>query len=80
MKRDTVEKYLKKKVRVKLFDGEEIEGYLRKTGEDDFKNDPNLYIPKNRYCLVDKDLKCVSCVIFRSSHIKSINVLQESEE
>lgn len=45
--REIVESYLGKKVEVKLFDGEVIVGELHKTGEEAYKNNPNLYIPKN---------------------------------
>lgn len=71
MKREQLEKYLKKKVRIRLFDGEEIEGCLRKSGEDDFKNNPNLFIPKNYYFLTDGSLNCISCM-FRTSHVIKI--------
>ena len=68
MTREQLEKYLNKKVKVKLFDGDAIEGYLRKTGDDDFKNNPNLFIPKNYYFLTDGSLNCISC-LFRVSHV-----------
>lgn len=74
MKREQLEKYLKEKVKVQLFDGDIIEGYLRKTGEDDFKNNPNLYIPQNRYFLVDDNLNCISC-LFRLCHIYKIQLI-----
>lgn len=35
MKREQLEKYLNKKVKIHLSDGDKIEGCLRKTGEDD---------------------------------------------
>ena len=60
MKREQLEKYLKEKVKIILFDEDEIEGYLRKTGDDDFKDNPNLYIPQNYYFLVDDNLNCIS--------------------
>lgn len=71
MKREELEKYLKQKVKIELFDGDTIEGYLRKTGEEEFKNNPNLYIPKNYYFLTDGTLSCISC-IFKVSHINKI--------
>lgn len=71
MKREKLEKYLGKKVKIQLIDGDIIEGYLRKTGEDDFKNNPNLYIPKNYYFLTDGGSNCISC-IFRTSHVIGI--------
>lgn len=46
MNREQLKLYLKKKVKIKLFDGEEIEGYLRKSGENTLKNNPNLFIPR----------------------------------
>lgn len=73
MNRKQLEKHLKKKVKIKLFDGEEIEGYLRKSGENEFENNPNLFIPKNYYFLVDKDLNCISC-LFKVSHIQKIEI------
>lgn len=71
MTRKQLEEYLGEKVKVQLNDGDNIEGYLRKTGESDFENNPNLYIPKNRYFLTDGGLNCVSC-LFRVSHIVKI--------
>ena len=72
MKREQLEKYLKEKVKIILFDGDEIEGILRKTGDDDFKDNPNLYIPQNYYFLVDDNLNCIS-YLFRVSHIVKIS-------
>lgn len=74
MKREHLEKYLKEKVKIILFDGDELEGYLRKTGEEDFKNIPNLYIPQNYYFMVNDEPDCVS-YLFRSSHVKKIQIL-----
>lgn len=71
MKKESLEKHLKQKVKIKLFDGDVFEGYLRKTGEEDFKNNPNLYIPKNYYFVTDGTLNCVSC-IFKVSHVVKI--------
>ena len=76
MTREQVEKYLNKKVKVQLFDNDVIEGYLRKTGDDDFKNNPNLYLPRNYYFMVNDEPDCVS-YLFRSSHVKKIQILRE---
>lgn len=73
MKREQLEKYLSEKVKVQLFNGNIMEGHLRKTGEDDFKNNPNLYIPKNYYFLTDGGLNCVS-YLFRLSHVAKIQL------
>lgn len=72
MTRERLEKHLGERVKVKLFDGDIFEGYLRKTGESDFKNNPNLYIPKNYYFLTDCNLNCIS-VLFKVSHVVKIH-------
>lgn len=73
MKRTNFETYLGKFVEVKLFDGEIIRGRLRKTQDEMFKNDANLYLPKNRYFVTGSTNSkiCISC-LFRSSHVKEI--------
>ncbi|QLY77816.1 hypothetical protein [Clostridium intestinale] len=71
MTREQLEKELGKKVKIQITDGDIIEGYLRKTGENDFKNNPSLYIPKNYYFLTDGSLNCIS-FLFRVSHIVKI--------
>lgn len=64
MKRDDLEKYIGLKVCITLFDKDVIEGELHKTGEERFKNDINLYLPKNLYfCIPSR-----SC-LFRCSHV-----------
>jgi hypothetical protein len=68
MRAEQLENYLSKKVKIQLFDDDVIEGYLRKTGEADFKGNLNLYIPKNYYFLTDGGLNCVSC-LFKVSHV-----------
>lgn len=64
MKREDLEKYIGQKVRVILFDNEIIEGELHKTGEERFKNNPNLYIPQKLYFCINPQ----SC-LFRCSHV-----------
>ena len=49
MKRSDLEKHLGKVVTITLFDNEIITGELHKSGEEQFKNNPNLYIPQNLY-------------------------------
>lgn len=71
MTREQLEKQLGKEVKIQFTDGDIINGYLRKTGENDFKNNPNLYIPKNYYFLTDGGLNCIS-FLFRVSHIVKI--------
>lgn len=61
-----LEKYLGKVVTVTLFDGDAYTGVLRKTGTDELKTDPNLYLPKGRYFI---DMGNEYSSLFRSSHI-----------
>lgn len=74
MNREQLEKYLKKKVKIKIFTGEEFEGFLRKSGEIEFDNNPSLFLRRNYYFLVDKNLNCISC-LFRTSHVRKIVIL-----
>lgn len=77
MNRKQLEENIGRKVKIRLFDGETIEGYLRKTGEEDFRNNPNLYIPKNLYFLTDGiSNECRTC-LFKVSHIYNFKVLEE---
>lgn len=69
MKKEELEKLLNRMVKLELFDGDIIEGILKKTGDECFKDNPNLYIPRNYYVLVDDKLNNLSC-IFRVSHIE----------
>ena len=66
MKRSELEKYLGQKVEIKLFDGDILKGVLHKTGEEQFKDNLNLY-----------DVgPCVSCM-FRSSHVVLIREISD---
>lgn len=67
MKREELEKYLGQNVEITLFDRDVIKGELHKTKEEAFKNEPNLYIPRKYYFLVNPQ----SC-IFRCSHVKKL--------
>lgn len=67
MKRSDLEQHLGKTVTITLFDNEVITGELHKSGEEIFRNNPNLYIPKERYFLINPQ----SCM-FRSSHVKKL--------
>lgn len=66
MKRSELEKYLGKTVTITLFDNDVITGVLHKTGEEQFKYDQNLYIPKNCYFVLPQ-----SC-LFKCSHVKKL--------
>ena len=78
MNRKTLEESLGRRVKVRLFDGAEHEGYLRKSGDERYRNDPNLYLPKNYtlnyYFLVDDYGICKTC-LFRVSHIQNYKIL-----
>lgn len=67
MKRSDLEQHLGKTVEITLFDNEVITGELHKTGEEIFRNNPNLYIPRKWYFLINPQ----SC-LFRSSHVKKL--------
>lgn len=73
MNRQEFEKYLGQKVEIKLFDGEVVKGYLQKTGEEKFKNDPSLYLRKGFYFVIgsEKSKICINC-IFRVTHVTKI--------
>lgn len=66
MKRSELEKYLGKTVTITLFDNDVITGVLHKTGEEQFKYDKSLNIPKNCYFLLPQS------VIFKCSHVKKL--------
>ncbi len=80
MNRKQLEENIGRKVKIRLFDGEIIEGYLRKTGEEDFRNNPNLYIPKNLYFLTDGISNESRTCLFKVSHIRSLKVLEEQDK
>ena len=73
MKRSDLEQYLGKFIEIKIFDGNVFKGYLHKTGEEQFKNDPNLYWNRNLYFLTPtkESTECIS-YLFRVSHIKKL--------
>lgn len=73
MKKIYLEKFLGEYVKIKLFDNSTYEGFLHKTGEEQFSNNLNLYIPKNKYFLMDNG-ELVSCV-FRSSHVVNLDYI-----
>lgn len=76
MKRQDLEKKLGKMVTVDIGAGRLFNGCLRKCGDERFKNDLNLYIPRNCYFL-SSNANAFDCVswIFRCSHVKKIKLL-----
>ena len=67
MKKSELEKYLNKKVKIELFCGTIIEGELHKTGEEQFRNNIDLYYRPNYYFCIDPQ-----SYLFRSSHVKKL--------
>lgn len=74
MNRKALEENLGRRIKVRLFDGAEYEGYLRKSGDERYRNDPNLYLPKNYYFLTDDYGVCKTC-LFLVSHIQNYKIL-----
>lgn len=74
MKRSELEKHLGEKVVITLYDGKIIFGYLRKTRDEMFKDNPDLYLPVNRYFMTDgpESKRCIS-YLFRSSYVKTLH-------
>lgn len=61
-----------KEVCVNLPDEDEFVGILHKTGNE---TDPNLYLMKNYYYVVDDIGDVIGCLLFRASHVKKITNL-----
>lgn len=80
MNRKQLENNIGRNVKIRLFDGKTIEGYLRKTGEEDYKGNPNLYLPKNMYFLTDGISNVCTTCLFKVSHIRSLKVLEEQDK
>ena len=72
MKRSELEKYLGQRVEIKLFDNKVLAGTLHKTGESEYKRDPNLYLPRNYYFVEPAGM--YGNFLFRCSHVKKLYV------
>ena len=72
MKKDYVESFLGKNVEITLFDGEVIKGEFHKSREERFKNNPDLFLPNNRYFTIKPKTSLSNSCMFRSSHITKI--------
>lgn len=68
MRRELLEQMLGKKVEVTLVDKTKYTGILRKTRDEAFKNNLNLYLPNNFYFLTDEANQCKSA-LFRTSYV-----------
>lgn len=74
MKRAELEKHLKQRVMVTLFDGSSYAGWLQKTGDELFQNNPNLSLVKNYYVLTPCEDATEGCsCLFRCSHVKRVS-------
>ena len=71
MKRSELEKYLGRNVKITIFDNSIVKGELHKTGEEMFKNEPNLYIPRNCYFVINV-INMENSFRFRCSHVKKL--------
>lgn len=81
MKRERLETYLGKRIMVVLTNGDIFSGYLRKTRTEEFKEDPNLYLPQNWYFFTEtKESRQCNSHLFRCSHVKNVTPLNEREE
>ncbi len=76
MTRAELEKHLGNRVKITVFDGTVIEGFLHKTGEESFKNVANLYIPRNLYFCTERQSQEVISCLFKVSHIKKLKDLE----
>lgn len=74
MKREKLETYIGRRVKVLLFDGKAYEGYLQKTNTDAVKHNNNLYWKHNYYALLDKDGNTME-PIFRCSHVTRVKAV-----
>lgn len=75
MRREQLEQMLGKKVTVTLFNNAVYTGTLRKTRDEAFKDNPNLFYPLRYYFLTDEANQCVSC-LFHTSHVRSCKVIE----
>lgn len=71
MKRENLENFLNKKVEIALCTNDIIQGILHKTRDEQFKDNPNLYLPKNFYFCTEPQ-----SYLFRISHVKYITLLK----
>ena len=77
MKRELLEKYLNKMVRLTMYDNVILQGCLRKTNDEMFKHDLNLYLPKKRYFLTeDSESKICISYQFKTSYVKKLEEIK----
>lgn len=71
MKRSDLEQYLGQKVTVSVL-SDTYTGYLHKTGEAAFRNDPNIYLKPKYYFLTETSEAGICSPLFRCSHVKKL--------
>lgn len=80
MKISKLEEYLNKQVTVELFGGETFTGTLYKTGEENIKNIPELYLKKNYYFIAynccGNSSSLNTTYLFRATHVKSLKSME----
>lgn len=74
--RKQLESLLGKKVKIKLCNKSVLTGELHKTGEEQFKNNSDLYYKPNYYFLLDENGEQVDRLIFRVSYVSKIEVVE----
>lgn len=73
MKRSDLEQYLGQKVTVTVsFPFDTYTGYLHKTEEAAFRNDPNIYLKPKYYFLTEPSGTGICSPLFRCSHVKKL--------
>lgn len=71
MKRSDLEQYLGQKVTVSVL-SDIYTGYLHKTEEAVFQNDPNIYLKPKYYFLTETSEAGICSPLFRCSHVKKL--------
>lgn len=75
MRRELLEQMLGKKVEVTLVDKTKYTGILRKTRDEAFRDNPNLFYPLRYYFLTDEANQCNSA-LFRVSYVWKCKVIK----
>ena len=75
MKREKLEQMLGKKVEVTLVDKVKYTGILRKTRDEAFRDNPNLFYQLRYYFLTDEANQCNS-TLFRVSYVWKCKVIK----
>lgn len=78
MRREQLEQMLGKKVEVELnscsYANNKLQGILQKSGDEKFKERPELFLPANYYFLTEAMNPFPISPLFRVSHVKSCKV------